>query len=57
LYWKLYQVQQKLVELRVIDGDHEWIVFRDALPDSVQFIDRQGIYPTYLGEIINFEQS
>jgi enterochelin esterase-like enzyme len=40
LYWRLYQIQQKLVELRVIDGDHEWMVFRDALPDTLLYIDR-----------------
>ena len=40
LYWQLYQLQQKMVELRIIDGDHEWMVFRDALPDSLQFIDK-----------------
>jgi hypothetical protein len=41
LYWRLYQIQPKQVELRVIDGDHEWLVFRDALPDALQYVDRQ----------------
>jgi enterochelin esterase-like enzyme len=27
------------VELRVVDGDHEWLVFRDALPDALQYVD------------------
>ncbi len=40
LYWRMYQIQQKLVELRIIDGDHEWMVFRDALPDSLQYMDK-----------------
>ena len=41
LYWRLYQIQPKQVELRVIDGDHEWLVFRDALPDALQYVDKQ----------------
>lgn len=40
LYWRLHQIQPKLAELRVIDGDHEWMVFRDALPDALQYVDR-----------------
>ena len=40
LYWWRYQNQQKLVELCVVDGDHERMVFRDALPDSLQHIDK-----------------
>ena len=40
LYWRLHQIQPKLAELRVIDGDHEWLVFRDALPDALQYVDR-----------------
>ena len=39
LYWRMYQIQQKVVELRIIDGDHEWMS-RDALPDSLQYIDK-----------------
>jgi enterochelin esterase-like enzyme len=40
LYWRLHQIQPKQAELRVIDGDHEWLVFRDALPDALQYVDR-----------------
>lgn len=40
LYWKLYQVQPKQVELRVIDGDHEWLTFRDAFPDALRYVER-----------------
>jgi enterochelin esterase-like enzyme len=25
----------------VVDGDHEWMTFRDALPDALQYIERQ----------------
>jgi enterochelin esterase-like enzyme len=41
LYWRLHQVQPKQVELRVIDGDHEWMTFRDALPAALQYVDAQ----------------
>ena len=41
LFWRLHQIQPKQVELRVIDGDHEWLVFRDALPDALQYVDKQ----------------
>lgn len=30
LYWTLHGTQPKDVEYRVIDGDHEWMVFRDS---------------------------
>ena len=41
LHWRMLKIQPKLAELRVIDGDHEWLTFRDALPDALQYIDRQ----------------
>ncbi len=41
LYWRLYQTQPRQVELRIVDGDHEWMVFRDALPEALQYVDRQ----------------
>lgn len=40
LFWRLHQIQPRQVELRVIDGDHEWLVFRDALPDALQYVDQ-----------------
>ncbi len=40
LYWRLLKIQPKLAELRIIDGDHEWMTFRDALPDALQYVDR-----------------
>lgn len=43
LYWRMYQVQPKQVELRVIDGDHEWMTFRDALPAALQYVDAQCV--------------
>ena len=41
LFWRMHQIQPKQVELRVIDGDHEWLVFRDALPEALQYVDKQ----------------
>lgn len=40
LYWRLLQIQPRQAELRVIDGDHEWLTFREALPDALQYVDR-----------------
>ncbi len=43
LYWRMLKIQPKLAELRIIDGDHEWMVFRDALPDALQYMDRMCV--------------
>ena len=43
LYWRMLKIQPKQAELRIIDGDHEWMTFRDALPDALQYIDRQCV--------------
>jgi enterochelin esterase-like enzyme len=40
-YWRLFQTQPKQIELRIIDGDHEWMVWRDALPDALRYLDEQ----------------
>lgn len=40
LYWSLFQIQPKQVELRIIDGDHEWLTFRDAFPDAMRYVDQ-----------------
>lgn len=45
LYWSLHQIQPKQVELRVVDGDHEWMTFRDALPAALQYIDKECTKP------------
>lgn len=45
LYWRLYQIQPKQVELRVVDGDHEWMTFRDALPAALQYIEKECTKP------------
>ena len=41
LYQRLFQLQPKQIELRIINGDHEWMTFRDALPDALQYVDKQ----------------
>ena len=40
LYWRLYQHQKQAVELRIVDGDHEWMVWRDKLPDALEYMNR-----------------
>lgn len=44
LYWRMFQIQPRQVELRIIDGDHEWMTFRDALPDALQYVDAQCVH-------------
>lgn len=39
LYDKLRLHQPKDIELRVVDGDHEWMVWRDTLGDALQFMN------------------
>ena len=43
LYARMLKIQPKQAELRIIDGDHEWMVFRDALPDALQYTDRKCV--------------
>ena len=40
LYWRLFQHQKNAVELRIVDGDHEWMVWRDGLGDALQYMNR-----------------
>jgi enterochelin esterase-like enzyme len=39
LYEKLRLHQPRAIELRVVDGDHEWMVWRDTLGDALQFMN------------------
>lgn len=41
LYTALYKIQPKHVELRIEDGDHEWMTFRDSLPQALKYIQQQ----------------
>ena len=40
LHWRLHAVQPKHVELRVIDGGHDWDTWRALLPDMVTYMER-----------------
>lgn len=41
LYWKMFQIQPKQVELRIVDGDHEWLAFRETFPDALRYVEAQ----------------
>ena len=38
LFQKLFEFQPKQVEYRVIDGDHEWPVWRDTIGDAMTYM-------------------
>jgi len=38
LYETLRQHQPEDVELRIVDGAHNWEVWRSALPDTLNFL-------------------
>lgn len=38
LFQKLFEYQPKLVEYRVVDGDHEWAVWRDTIGDAIKYM-------------------
>jgi enterochelin esterase-like enzyme len=40
LHSRMMQIQPEQVEFRVIEGDHDWLTFRDALPDTLQYINK-----------------
>lgn len=39
-YQQMRGHQPKAVEYRVVDGDHEWAVWRDTIGDAMQYMDR-----------------
>ena len=39
LYERLRLHQPNAIELRVVDGDHEWMVWRDTLGEALQFMN------------------
>lgn len=45
LFQKLFEYQPKQVEFRVIDGDHEWAVWRSTIGDAVQYMTRYASRP------------
>jgi S-formylglutathione hydrolase FrmB len=38
LFQKLFEYQPKEVEYRVIDGDHEWRIWRDTIGDALKYM-------------------
>jgi enterochelin esterase-like enzyme len=38
LYQNLREHQSDLVEFRVVDGDHEWKVWRESLPEAMEYM-------------------
>jgi enterochelin esterase-like enzyme len=45
LYEKLRLHQPNDIELRVVDGDHEWMVWRETLGDALQFMNARVAGP------------
>jgi enterochelin esterase-like enzyme len=45
LYERLRLHQPGKVEFRVVDGDHEWMVWRDTLADALQFMNARIVGP------------
>ena len=50
LFQKLFEYQAKQVEFRVVDGDHEWSVWRDSIGDAIKYMTGfasrpQGVKP------------
>ena len=39
LYERLRLHQPGQIELRIVDGDHEWAVWRDTLGEALQFMN------------------
>ena len=40
LFSQMFKIQRNAVELRIVDGDHEWMVWRDQLADALQYMNR-----------------
>ncbi len=45
LFQKLFEYQPKMVEYRVVDGDHEWSVWRDSIGDAVRYMTKFASWP------------
>ncbi|MCC7101079.1 MAG: esterase [Rubrivivax sp.] len=41
LYWTLHATQPKDIEYRVIDGDHDWLVFRESSVHALPYMSRK----------------
>lgn len=40
LYRALRQVQPEAVELRIVDGDHEWDVWQSQIAEGLRYINK-----------------
>jgi len=49
LYQSIREHQPDSVEFRVVDGDHEWSVWRETLPDALQYVFRFASPPIEAG--------
>ena len=45
LYQKLREHQPKDVEYRVVDGDHEWRVWAETLPEALEYVFSHTVLP------------
>lgn len=41
LFWSLHEMQPDDVEYRVIDGDHDWLVFRESSVPTLQYMSEK----------------
>lgn len=45
LFKRMFDVQPELVELRIVDGDHNWAVWAAALDDAMKYLFRHAARP------------
>ena len=38
LFWRMQEIQANDVEYRVIDGDHDWLVFRESSVPALEYM-------------------
>ncbi|KAA0889403.1 hypothetical protein [Pusillimonas sp. ANT_WB101] len=41
LYWTLHKVQPDDIEYRVIDGNHDWLVFRESSVRALPYMSKK----------------
>lgn len=49
LFQKLFEYQPKEVEYRVVDGDHEWRIWRDTIGDALKYMTAYVSQPQIVG--------
>lgn len=42
---RMFEKQPLLTELRIVDGDHNWSVWANAIDDAMIYMFRQGVHP------------